>query len=43
MIRRLVLMLSIVALAGGMVACGKKGAPERPEGDPDYPRNYPTS
>lgn len=38
--RRLIIAM---ILAVGLAACGKKGPPEPPEGEPvTYPRTYPT-
>lgn len=38
--RRLIIAMM---LAVGLAACGKKGPPEPPEGEPvTYPRTYPT-
>ena len=42
MIRRLFLLLLVCALAAPIVACGKKGKLEPPDGKTtDYPRQYP--
>lgn len=42
MIRRLVMLLLICALAAPLAACGKKGKLEPPDGEKtDYPRQYP--
>lgn len=40
MLRRLVVLLLIAVMASSVVGCGRKGAPEYPEGS-DYPRKYP--
>jgi hypothetical protein len=40
MFRRFVITLIIAVAATGLVACGKKGAPQ-PPGDSDFPRPYP--
>lgn len=39
-LRPLVIALLAVALAGGLVGCGKKGRPQAPA-DSTYPRQYP--
>lgn len=39
-IKRIVLLLMVVALASPLGACGRKGKPEHPEGS-DFPREYP--
>ena len=42
MIRRLLILILVCALAAPLGACGKKGPNEPPEGKKsDYPRQYP--
>ncbi len=40
MLRRLLILALVLALASPLVACGRKGAPVPPEGS-EYPRKYP--
>jgi hypothetical protein len=44
MMRRLlslsILATFLLAMAGGLAACGKRGSPEHPQGS-SYPRKYP--
>ena len=41
MIRKIVIVVLILALASPLAACGRKSAVERPKGS-DHPRTYPT-
>lgn len=42
--RLLALALLAAALAQPLAACGKRGTPQPPEGEPNlYPRQYPAS
>ncbi len=40
-IRKIVVIMLILALASPLAACGRKSSPERPKGS-DHPRVYPT-
>ena len=40
MIRRLAILVTVLALAGLASACGRQGDPQYPEGS-TYPRHYP--
>ncbi len=40
MLRRLLILALVVALATPLAACGSKAAPAPPEGS-EYPRKYP--
>jgi len=40
LLTRLMVLALILAIASPLAACGRKGAPERPEGS-KYPRSYP--
>ena len=40
MLRRLLILALVLALAAPLAACGRKAAPAPPEGS-DYPRKYP--
>ena len=43
MTRLVVMFIVLTALAFAVTACGKKGAPEHPDGTKStYPRTYPT-
>ncbi len=39
-IRRLLVMVLVLALAAPLASCGRKGSPEPPP-DSEYPRQYP--
>ena len=41
MIRKIVIVMLILALASPLAACGRKSSPKQPEGS-DHPRQYPT-
>lgn len=41
MIRKIVIVMLILALASPLAACGRKSSPEQPKGS-DHPRAYPT-
>jgi len=41
MTRSCLTVLVLVALSLAVVACGRKGTLDRPDGDPNYPRAYP--
>ncbi|MDP7097136.1 MAG: lipoprotein [Rhodospirillales bacterium] len=41
MIRKIVIVMLILALASSLAACGRKSSPEHPKGS-DHPRTYPT-
>lgn len=35
-------LIALLFLSLSLTACGRKGTPDFPEGDPDYPRSYPS-